>query len=120
MAKVYLTTGMLQLENDVPLLSYTVVVMGPPHTIESSTYTLDPTLSWDDNIIALWQQAVARVEEKSITIGSADLGGCGIRAVTEEDLDKPIEKSSTRVADADSSQPTIMARMMDSLRSMWS
>ena len=118
---VYLVPGAVYLDKDNPMLSYTVVITGPPHTSFGSTYQLNPTLSFDDNIIALWQQVVKQSTDNAITPAGADLGGFGVRSVTDADLAKEIATPDSKVADASTeTQPTMMARMMDSLRSMWS
>lgn len=90
MSKVFISTGTLYLDDDRPILPYTVVVIARPNTLFGGTYTLDPQLSMDDNMIALMQQVCAQAKEKGVEAVAADLGGVVIRPVTDADLAREI------------------------------
>jgi hypothetical protein len=127
MPNVFLSTGNLYLDGDTPIIAYTVVVVGPPNHLYGGTYELDPTLSMDDNMIALWQQVVSQAEEKGGAFVASDLGGFGTKVVTDADLAKVIEKSDVKVA-AGESEPIVVAsaekgmwgKFVDNVKSMWS
>lgn len=73
MAKAVVCIGSTQIENGIILISYTVSVFGPPHYSYGSNYSVDTTITLNNNLLAWRNKIIAQAAERGVTLLATDV-----------------------------------------------
>jgi hypothetical protein len=106
-------------------LIYSVTLLGPPHVQYGSDFIINPAISLEKNLIALKDKIANYGVEKGHKMSTGDViifGAPVADSVSMKDETNGITSDTTAVVKEAVvvEQPTLITRMMDSLRSMWS
>lgn len=124
MAKALVSIVNTDIDEGNVRLIYGVTLLGPPHVQYGSDFVINPTISLEKNLIALKDKIASYGVEKGHRMSTGDViifGAPVADSVSMKDETNGITSDTTAVAkEAVVEQPTLITRMMDSLRSMWS
>lgn len=73
MSKAIVCIGITDVSNNVPRITYTVSVIGPPTFSYGSDYTVDTGISVNNNLIAWRNKIIAQAAEKGVTLATSDV-----------------------------------------------
>lgn len=73
MPKAIVCIGDTQLVNNVPIISYSVVVIGPPTYSYGADYQVNTLITVNNNLIAWRNKIIAQASEQGVTLIPTDI-----------------------------------------------
>lgn len=73
MAKAIVCIGPCGIDGDIPIISYTVAVIGPPNYSYGSDYRVNTSITVNNNLIVWRNKIISQAVEQGVTLAASDV-----------------------------------------------